>query len=670
MKTMILLLCTFLPILSMHAQEEETFTEQHELQVEQQRIREEAVPEDDAQWQLASQYRRHPLRLNTATASDLQELQMLHPWQIRNFLLYRTTFGKLLSMYELQAVPGWDAETILRIKPFVSIRETEATDRPFFKRFSGGEGNLIIRTGKLFSAGDPSSYVRYRYKFNKQLQWGFTAEKDAGEPLFGAAQKGGFDFYSFHLFARRAGPLRVLALGDFQVNMGQGLIQWQGMNYAFGSVLAAKKHSEVLQPYSSAGEFNFHRGAGGTVGNGSLQLTTFISYRKQSAALHTDSAGTYFNNFSVSGYHRTTAEQAGKGAVRLLTAGACLQWRQKNWQLGLNAVQYHAAVPFRPPAALYRLFAIEGQRWSNASIDYGITIRNLHAFGELAIDQERQLAFTTGICCSLLPGMQCAFSYRYFSKAYQSLFSSAVSQGAAPSNEEGIAIKLEWQLHRRWKLQAGADLFRFPWLRYRVDAPANGYEHLLMLLHQPSKKISWQFRYQLSQKPLNQSDSQAIKFPGWQKRRQWRVQWSYSMNERFTLKQRTDYLQFSTKGQGEETGISLWLDAGYKPGRRWMVNGRLHLYETGSYQSRIYSYERDLLYSYAMPAFAGNAIRAYVLLRYKIFPDKPGKSRKWNPECWIKYACSLRGSGEIMRGEEEEVIPRTELRVQLLVTFH
>ena len=651
--------------------QEEEQQEMQELQIEQQLMRDELMPEDDAQWQEATAYRRWPLRLNTATAEELQGLQLLHPWQIRSLILYRRTFGKLLSIYELQAVPGWDQETILRVLPFISIASSEAVDLPFFQRFRGGDQHLLIRSGKLLSAESPSSFIRYRYKMGKQLQWGFTAEKDAGEGFFRGTQRNGFDFYSIHLFAQRAGPFKTLALGDFQVNMGQGLIQWQGMNYAFGAVLSLKKQTEQLQPYSSAGEFNFHRGIGVTVGQRALQFTAFVSHRKLSAHLKQDSAGTYFNNFISSGYHRTASEQKARQSVQLLTTGGSLRWRNTAWQLGLNAVQYQLSVPMRKPGPLYKLFAIEGDRWFNASVDYSITIRNFHFFGEAAIDRRHSWAFTNGLLCSLHPALQLGLSYRYFSKAYQSLFSSAVSQSAAVSNEEGISLRLEWQPSRRWKVQATVDLFRFPWLKYRVDAPANGYEHLLLLVHQPSKKISLQCRYQLSSKPVNQSDSLALKFPAWQLRRQWRLQWRWEMDTRCVFTQRTEYLVAGGKGALQETGFSCWLEGSYKPNRKWMFNARLHFYETGGYQSRIYSYERDLLYSYAMPAFSGNAIRSYVLLRYKFEKrGSTGVKKRLSAECWIKYAFAFRSSGGMAQEDPVANGPANEFRVQWLFQLH
>lgn len=669
MKKMIILLCLFsLPFIA-RCQEEETYTENFETLMEQQLMREEFLPDDDMQWQHTDHLRRHPLKLNMATAAELQGLLLLQPWQISSFLLYRKTFGKLLSVYELQAIPGWDEATIIKLLPYISISATEATDKPFFQRFKGGEENLLIRSGKLLRKGGPAAFIRYRYKMEKQLQWGFTAEKDAGEGFFSGAQKNGFDFYSAHLFARRMGSLKVLALGDFQVNMGQGLIQWQGMSYAYGSVLSLKKQSEVLQPYGSAGEFNFHRGIGISTGAGPVQLTVFASYRKLSAHVKEDSSGRWFNNFVTSGYHRTTSEQEAKEAVSVFTTGASLHLKKAAWQIGLNSVQYHFNMPLRKPDPPYKIFAIEGNKWCNASMDFGVTLRNWHLFGELATDQRYGLAFTGAVMGSLHSRFQLGIQYRNFSKGYQSLFSSAVSQSAAPSNEEGINVRLEWQPQRKWKVQASAEIFRFPWLRYRIDAPANGYEHLITVMHQVSKKIVLQFRYQLLSKPVNQTDSIALKFPAWQQRKQWRLQWSWELNEKWKVTQRTDYLVAGARGILQETGISCWLDAGFKPARQWMFSGRLHFYETGGYQSRIYSYERDLLFSYSMPAFAGSAIRAYTLIRYKFMHARSrDRKRDLNAECWLKYAFAVRPSGMIVK-EDSENAPSNDLRIQFFFRF-
>src|SRR6185503_7473909 len=101
----------------------------------------------------------------------------------------------------------------------------------------------------------------YRYSYKNLLQYGLVGDKDAGEQFLKGAQHSGFDFYSFHLFARNVGVIQSLAIGDFTVNMGQGLIHWQGLAFKkSAATMSIKRQSAVLRPYNSAGEFYFHRG--------------------------------------------------------------------------------------------------------------------------------------------------------------------------------------------------------------------------------------------------------------------------------------------------------------------------------------------------------------------------------------------------------------------------
>ena len=47
------------------------------------------------------------------------------------------------------------------------------------------------------------------------------------------------------------------------------------------------------------------------------------------------------------------------------------------------------------------------------------------------------------------------------------------------------------------------------------------------------------------------------------------------------------------------------------------LDARVAIFDTDDYASRIYAYERDLLYSFSVPALYGEGRRSYVLLRYE-----------------------------------------------------
>ena len=63
----------------------------------------------------------HPMDLNSATADQLEQLMMLNDFQIANLINHREKYGKLLSVFELQAVEGYDLPLIYQMLPYVEV---------------------------------------------------------------------------------------------------------------------------------------------------------------------------------------------------------------------------------------------------------------------------------------------------------------------------------------------------------------------------------------------------------------------------------------------------------------------------------------------------------------------------------------------------------------------
>ena len=225
-----------------------------------------ATTEDDSYLQELVQFIKDPINLNYADEGQLQELKILSPIQISNLILYRKLLGNFISIYELQAVPDWDVDLIKRIRPYVTVSSKVDLFNSVGSRLKNGRSTLLIRRietleksrGYLLDSSSATNFypgspqhilIRYKYTFKNLLQYGVTGEKDAGEQFFKGAQKNGFDFYSAHFFARNLGIIKSLAIGDFTVNLGQGLTQWGSLAFNKGpDVLNIKRQSDVLRP--------------------------------------------------------------------------------------------------------------------------------------------------------------------------------------------------------------------------------------------------------------------------------------------------------------------------------------------------------------------------------------------------------------------------------------
>jgi hypothetical protein len=654
-----------------------------EQQLENLTEQQESETEDDNYLQYLVQARRNRLNLNTVDEGELKDLRLVTDLQIQNLISYRRLLGNLISVYELQAVPTWDVETIQKILPYVTVGNPVGED--VGRRFTGGQHSIVARLQQTLEKsvgftrpdtianrypGSPQRlFFRYKYNYRNLLQFGLVGDKDPGEQLFKGGQKNGFDFYSFHLFARKLGPIKLLALGDFTVNLGQGLIHWQSLAFKKSAdVLAVKRQAEILRPYSSAGEFNFERGVGVTVGGRKVDVTAFGSVRKLDATFHTDTSQTnedFISSILNSGYHRTPSEVAKKNSFTQTTFGGNISYHDDRLHVGLNGVAYQFSTPLVRDIQPYNQYSIQGKEWYNYSVDYSYTFRNLHFFGEAAMDKTSSTAFLNGLLVSIDPKVDASVVYRNIEKSYQTLYGNAFTEGTYPTNEKGLYTGISIRPNTVIRIDAYADVFSFPWLRYRVDAPTTGTEYLVQLTYHPNKQVEAYTRYKNENKAINISGSTLpTNQPYITPRQNWRTQISYSPNRQFSLRHRVELVWYAPGEEGRsQQGFLTYIDAGFKPrGTQLSLNGRLQYFETDGFDSRLYAFESDVLYSYSIPQFIGKGLRYYVNVNYNV-------TKKM--EVWLRWAQTIYqnqntiGSGlDLINGDR-----RSEVKFQVMYNF-
>jgi hypothetical protein len=630
--------------------------------------------EDDAYLQQLSYLQKEPLNLNSATADDLQVFFFLTDLQIQNFIRYRSMLGNLISIYELQAVPGWDVSTIYKLLPFVTIEGKLFFKQAILARFKNGDNNLLLRGARILEKAkgydqslnthygkDRNHWLlRYRYQYKNLLQYGITADKDAGEPFFKGINSKGFDFYSFHLFARNTGIFKSIAIGDYTVNLGQGLIQWQSLAFKKSSeVLSIKRQSAALRPYSSAGEFYFNRGAGATIQKGKIQATLFASLRKISANRSIDSSNNeIFTSFLAGGLYRTVSEQADKNAIQQTSYGGNISYRDNNFAIGLNAVNYQFSKPLQKRDEPYNFYALSGSYWSNASIDYSYTRKNMHLFGEGAIDKNFKKASINGMLISVAPKVDLSFLHRYIAKEYQSVYGNAFTENTLPHNESGLYAGISLKPFAGIILNAYADIYRFPWLKYRTDALSTGKDFLVQLTCEPDKKIEIYTRYRIESKQINETENAAVtNYIIAKPRENWRIHFSYELSSIFTLRSRIDMLWYDKEGKNSEEGFLIYTEGIFKPNFSLSANMRLQYFETEGFNSRLYAYENDVLYSYSIPAFFDKGLRYYGTINYDI-------NKKFS--VWLRWAQTIyKNKNTIGSGlDETNGNKKTEIKLQ------
>lgn len=601
----------------------------------------------------------HKINLNRTNGEDLKALQLLTDIQIVSLLNYRKQFGKLISIYEIQAIPFWDLNTIFLILPFIYVDDKfdqlqvslkEALKYGTFEMFlryqrvledRRGYQNVpdsILMNSNSYYHGNPDRYyTRMRFTYRNNISVGFTADKDPGEVFFRGINKNGFDFYSAHAFYQGGKYLRTVALGDYQIQIGQGLNLWVG--YAFNKtadVINIKKNPRGLRPYGSVDEARFLRGGAVEVAYKNWHLTTFGSVKRMSATLiqaldtltQEEEIATAIN---MTGLHRTNSEMARKNAITERIFGTYAQYKTAAFQVGISAVHHSYDVSFERPLQPYNRFDFRGRELMNVGIDYNYVFKNTNFFGEVVRSGSGAIGMLHGALIALDPKLSLSILYRKYPRDFHTFYSQGFREGSRSQNEEGLYTGLFWKIHKRLTWDNYLDVFRFPWLRFQVHAPSHGYEFLSQLTYKPDKKLEIyaRFRQQVRQRNSRTLDGTVREIENVYQRN-YRLHFSYKASESVTLKSRIEFVGVHRKSMDFERGVLVYQDIIYKPKSSPIsLSLRYAIFDTDSFDTRIFAFESNMLNVFYIPAHSGKGMRAYALLRYQF-------AKRF--DLWLRYA--------------------------------
>lgn len=647
------------------------------------------------------------LKEKPANLNSPEECERLIPLFLLDDLLYQnlqqyiSDNGQLLSPQELLLIDGFNIQIIQTLLPFVKAEEVKTITYPKPSRvFKYGSHQVFLRYQRTLQDADgylnrldsvinenPNSkylgnadkyYLKYKFKYKDRISAGLVAEKDAGEIFFenienpildsiiGDKIKKGFDFYAAHLYVQNMGVVKQAVVGDYHLQFGQGLNMWSSLSFGKSpTAINIKKYGRGIKPNSSTDENKFLRGAAVKVGLKKWSITAFYSKKKQDASdlISPDDQETNFlSSINGTGFHRTVNELLKKDAVEVQLFGTRLSYGNNLFRVGLTASHTKLDKDVLAKPAPYQYFQFKGNENTVLGSDYEFRILRLNFFGEFSYQVNGGWAYIGGLTAPLSNRFALAILYRNYQKNYVNLFGAAFGENTLNSNEQGFYMGFNFQLSQKMVLNAYADIFQFPWLKFRIDAPSYGSEYLAQLNYEFSRRVQMHVKVRYKNKLLNYTEeySQTTEL---QEQEKYGIRYhiSYNIHPQISLKSRIEYQIFETKSEGKQSGFLIYQDIAYKTkNQRLSLMGRFALFDVEDYDSRIYAYENDLLYVFSIPAYYNRGLRVYGLLSYKI-------SNKI--QFWMKIANTwYENVNEISSGLNRiEGSNKTEFRCQLRI---
>lgn len=592
-----------------------------------------------------------PINLNNATAEEFRFIKLLSESQISHLLNYRHDNGIFISVYELQAIPEFDLATLHKLAPFVTVRdELSKLDPSIFKRIKKESDNYFLlryertlQTKRGFENQEPEAarfsgspdkvYMRFRSSRPGDFSIGFTSEKDPGEQIKWSPSKQYYlaDYFSYHLQLQNKGLLKNLIVGDYQSQFGQGIMLGGvlGMGKGGETITTIRRSNIGLLPYTSAYEGGAMRGIGLTLkATEHLQVTGFYSRLTKDGTLNSDDEEEKISAFQTTGFHRNENELAKRKIITEKNWGTIIQYDHKALNAGLMFHQTGFGATVRPTASAYNQFDFGGRVNRNIGIFLNYTFQNISVFGEVGQSITGGFAGGGGILASLSPKLDFSLLYRGYGRNFHTFYSSGFAENTNTQNEKGIYWGWKYTFNRRYRAAGYVDIFKFPWLRFRSYAPSTGYEWLLRVDYEPSRKVKifMQLREEYKSRNVDTNSSNQYKLAAGKKNNYW-VNLDYSPHAMLRLRSRAQ-LSTYTINKKVTRGFALMQDFILDIGKLKLTM-RYAIFETEDYDNRQYSYENDVWLAYSIPAYNGSGVRKMAIIEYKI---------NKHFSLWLRYA--------------------------------
>ena len=573
---------------------------------------------------------QEPVNLNSATREQLEQFPFLSDIQIEHLLAYIYIHGQMETIYELQLVEELDRQTIQYLLPFVCIKAIN--NEPAFRwktmlKDAGRYGkNEVLtrldipfykRKGYEHTYLGPSVYnsVKYTFRYRDQLYAGGVAEKDAGEPFAALHNSYGYDYYSFYLLLQNCGRLKSLAVGNYRLSFGQGLVM--STDYLMGKTIYASSfnnRSTGIKRHSSTDEYNYFRGVATTVAlTKRLSVSAFYSHRNMDGVV-TDGEIT---SVYKTGLHRSRKEADKKNLLTSQLTGGNVSYQQNHIRLGITGVYYVFNRPYEPELTGYSKYNIHGNHFYNLGIDYAYRWRRFSFQGETAIGKQGWASLNR-LQYSPVQDIQFMLIHRFYSYDYWAMYAHSFGEGSTVQNEQGYYVGLETTPFSHWRFFVSFDLFSFPWKKYRINKPSRGTDGLIQATFTPRTNLSMYLKYRYKQKERDLTGSKGtLTLPIFHHQLRYRL--NYSLNDVFSSRTTLDYNHFHSQDRAATKGYQVTqMISSQLPWTRLFADVQGSYFCTDDYDSRVYVSEKGLLYTFYTPSFQGRGFRCAVRLRYEL----------------------------------------------------
>ncbi|MGE5437022.1 MAG: ComEA family DNA-binding protein [Syntrophothermus sp.] len=340
----------------------------------------------------------NPIDINKAEVKDLLHLPFMSFENTKLILAFRDSLGGFNQLSELYAIPDIQKNIIYRILPYIKISDEQSLNH----------SGKMDYTGKIYKRNNLNKFNlndnRVLNKFtltnsNEDIKAGLTFEKDPGEKNFN-------DYSSFYLEVNNFLSFDNIILGDYDIEFGEGLVNWSYSNYFRTSDGFSYYNKSNLKPHKYMNENLFYRGLSALTTTKYFDFIFFFSNNKIDAELDSNNN---IKKFSSSTNNNNVSETA---------FGSIIKY-QPNENFFLSFL-FNSSIFDKPDIFNRKIFP-------SFSFYYNLSLNDINLSGEVANDKIRTAFVNTlkyflnsallyKVQLNYIPHLFTSFHRRYFNR--------------------------------------------------------------------------------------------------------------------------------------------------------------------------------------------------------------------------------------------------------------
>lgn len=602
--------------------------------------------EDSKLLETLLQLEANPVDINSAGSNNLQRIPYIDAIIATKILEYRSRNKKFYTVAELRYVEGVDDDLYGKIKKYVIVKSSTVDfvkdEFGIIQKIKDSKkgllSNIYFEMRTRFSNDlqpsrgylEPGKYLGPRPKFYNRFVARYTkggyiftgsllAEKDPGE-LNWADHVGGFVEMKSGIL------LNHLLVGDYTLEFGQGITLWGSYSFSKGSdaVSGMKKKGDDIDSYNSVNEVQYFRGVAGKLklpsSIGDFSLFGFYSNNSIDASI--DTTLNQLSSEYEDGYHRTQSEINRKNSGKERLYGGRLFYESKflgTTKLGLTYYNSEFDKPFEYKG----LYDFYGSKSNALGVDYDIVIKNVNIFGEWTRSYTDIVGGVTGVKFLFYKLADVVFMVRNYPKNFISLHSYGFGEQSGTSqNEFGIYSGIRFKIGKLAVINAYYDQYKFPYATFYNPVPTSGRDFMTYTQWNVTRNLTLFTKYknEIKEDVTSVVNSYGLEEDRIYERGQtnYRLQFDYDIFKTFRVRSRFEYVFVDYQGyHTAEKGLMFFSDFRVVPFKDIVLDGRFIIFQTDSFDSRIYEYENELNGVVSNQGLYGKGRRWYLMLKYR-----------------------------------------------------